>query len=195
MIPIGEKANEAARISVDGFLENDLTKIDKAISLDDEIDDLEQQIDRDAVRYITLCGPVSSDVRLVFLRSKPVMTSNASAMKPTVSPSMKKILTREGRLQNYGTIKETSEIAFGMMSDAITCFLEEDIDLARGLIDRDKQVDKLNRENYKHFAKKGDPNTDNITDFDITLISRSIERIADHSKNLAEEVIYLLTGE
>ncbi len=196
LILIGEKANEAARISVDGFLENDLTKIDKAISLDDEIDELEQEIDRDAVRYITLRGPVSSDVRLVFVAIKASHDiERVGDEAHSIAKHAKKILTREGRLENYGAIKEMSEIAFGMMSDAISCFLEEDIELARELIDRDKKVDKLNRENYKLFAKKGDPNTDNITDFEITLISRSIERIADHSKNLAEEVIYLLTGE
>lgn len=196
LILIGEKANEAARIAVDGFLENDLAKIDKAISLDDEIDQIEQDIDRAAVRYITLRGPVSSDVRLIFVAIKASHDiERVGDEAHSIAKHAKKILTREGRLENYGTIQEMSEIACGMMSDAITCFVEQDIELARELIERDKRVDKLNRENFKAFAKKGDPNTDNVTDFEITLISRSIERIADHSTNLAEEVIYLLTGE
>ncbi|MBT4758694.1 MAG: phosphate transport system regulatory protein PhoU, partial [Opitutae bacterium] len=62
LILIGEKANEAARIAVDGLLEDDLCKIDQALALDDAIDALEVEIDQASVRYITLRSPVSSDV-------------------------------------------------------------------------------------------------------------------------------------
>jgi phosphate transport system protein len=83
-----------------------------------------------------------------------------------------------------------------MMRDAITSFLDENLELAQGIIERDKKVDKLNKQNFKELYKemngsKGEASTQVET----ILISKSIERIADHAKNLAEEVIYLLTGE
>lgn len=52
LILIGEKANEAARLAIDGFLEDDLSKLNQAISLDDAIDELEVEIDQASVRYI-----------------------------------------------------------------------------------------------------------------------------------------------
>lgn len=70
LILIGEKANDAGRLAVEGFIESDLEKTQAAVKLDDEIDDLEVEIDRDSVRYITLRSPVSSDVRLIFVAIK-----------------------------------------------------------------------------------------------------------------------------
>ena len=70
LILIGEKANEAARLAIDGFLEDDLSKLSQAISLDDAIDELEVEIDQASVRYITLRSPVSSDVRFILVAIK-----------------------------------------------------------------------------------------------------------------------------
>ena len=70
LILIGEKANEAARLAIDGFLEDDLSKLNQAISLDDAIDELEVEIDQASVRYITLRSPVSSDVRFILVAIK-----------------------------------------------------------------------------------------------------------------------------
>ena len=57
------------------------------------------------------------------------------------------------------------------------------------------EVDKLNKQNFKELYKEMDGvNGEASTQVETILISKSIERIADHAKNLAEEVIYLLTG-
>ena len=82
-----------------------------------------------------------------------------------------------------------------MMHDAITSFIDEDLELAQGIIKRDKAVDKLNKQNFKELYKEmAGGNGEASTQVETILISKSIERIADHAKNLAEEVIYLLTG-
>lgn len=89
-----------------------------------------------------------------------------------------------------------SVLAFGMLRDAITAFLDEDLEMAEGIIERDKEVDRLNKENYKALSKGvKEESGEASTSIETILISKSIERIADHAKNLAEEVIYLLTGE
>ena len=89
-----------------------------------------------------------------------------------------------------------SQLAFEMMRDAITCLVEEDLQQAQEIITRDKQVDALNRENFQLLSSKMSDDTDrNKSYVETILISKSIERIGDHAKNLAEEVIYLLTGE
>jgi phosphate transport system protein len=82
-----------------------------------------------------------------------------------------------------------------MLRDALTSFLDEDLALARGIIARDKEVDRLNKENFKQLSKEmvGE-NGDAATRIETIFVSKSIERIADHAKNLAEEVIYLMTG-
>jgi phosphate transport system protein len=197
LILIGEKANEAASLAVEGFLESDLEKTQRAVKMDDEIDDLEVEIDRDSVRYITLRSPVSSDVRLIFVAIKASHDlERAGDEAHSIAKKTRSILTRDGKVTNPVAIEEMSKLAFAMLRDALTSFLEEDIELARGIIDRDKEVDRLNKENYKRLSSGMEGESiEASTQIETILISKSIERIADHAKNLAEEVIYLLTGE
>jgi phosphate transport system protein len=197
LILIGEKANEAGRLAVEGFMESDLEKTLLAVGLDDEIDNLEVEIDRDAVRYITLRAPVSSDVRLIFVAIKASHDlERAGDEAHSIAKKTRSILTRDGKVTNPVEIEKMSRLAFAMMRDAITSFLDEDLDLARGIIERDKEVDRLNKENYKALSSSMCTGSiDPETNVETILISKSIERIADHAKNLAEEVVYLLTGE
>jgi len=197
IILIGEKANEAGRLAVEGFVESDLEKTQAAVKMDDEIDDLEVEIDRACVRYITLRSPVSSDVRLIFVAIKASHDlERAGDEAHSIAKRTRSILTRDGKVTNPVAIEEMSRLAFDMMRDAITSFLDENLELARGIIERDKEVDKLNKQNFKNLYKEmNGANGEASTQVETILISKSIERIADHAKNLAEEVIYLLTGE
>jgi len=197
IILIGEKANDAGRLAVDGFIESDLEKAQAALKIDDEIDTLEVEIDRASVRYITLRSPVSSDVRLIFVAIKASHDlERAGDEAHSIAKRTRNILIRDGKVTKPVAIEEMSRLAFDMMRDAITSFIDEDLELAQGIIKRDKEVDKLNKQNFKELYKEmGGVNGEASTQVETILISKSIERIADHAKNLAEEVIYLLTGE
>jgi phosphate transport system protein len=194
---IGEKAVEAGKLAVEGFLENDLEKAEYARRLDDEIDQLEVEIDRAAVRYTALRAPVSSDIRLIFVAIKASRDLERAGDKAhSIAKKTRSILQRDCTTLNKAQIGPMSELAFEMMRDAISCLVEEDLVKARGIIARDKRVDQLNRENFELLSaqmKEGSPQ--NASYVETILISKSIERIGDHAKNLAEEVIYLLTGE
>jgi phosphate transport system protein len=197
LILIGEKANEAGSLAVEGFIQSDLEKTLSAVKMDDEIDDLEVEIDRDSVRYITLRSPVSSDVRLIFVAIKASHDlERAGDEAHSIAKRTRSILTRDGKVTNTVAIEEMSGLAFAMLRDALTSFLEEDLELAHGIIERDKEVDRLNKENFKKLSQGMEGESiEASTQIETILISRSIERIADHAKNLAEEVIYLITGE
>lgn len=197
LVLIGEKANEAGILAVDGFIQSDLEKTQRALALDDQIDDLEVEIDRDSVRYVTLRSPVSSDVRLIFVAVKASHDlERVGDEAHSIAKRTRSILTRDGKVTNTVAIEEMSRRAFAMLRDALTSFLDEDLKLAQGIIERDKEVDRLNKENFKRLSKgMTGESVEASTQIETILISRSIERIADHAKNLAEEVIYLLTGE
>lgn len=197
LILIAEKANEAGRLAVEGFLTSDLEKTQRAIKLDDEIDDLEIAIDRASVRYITLRSPVSSDVRLIFVAIKASHDlERAGDEAHSIAKKTRNILTRDGIVKDPVEIEAMSKLAFAMMNDAINCFLQEDLTLAKNVIHQDKEVDRLNKENYQKLSlAAAEDSIESATQIETILISKSIERIADHAKNLAEEVIYLLTGE
>lgn len=197
LILMGEKANEVACLSIQGFLESDIETVHTALELDDRIDDLEKEIALACERYITLRSPVSTDVRLLLVAIKASHDFERAADEAhSVAKKTKTILSRNGRVEQAVSIEEMSQQACSMIQDAITCFVEEDLEMARAIIDRDKSVDRLNRANFKALTSPEMREAlDDTTRFETILISKSIERIADHAKNLAEEVIYLLTGE
>lgn len=196
LVLIGEKAKEAANTATEGFLENDLEKLNRAIEMDKAIDQLEAEIDQESVRYITLRSPVSIDVRYILVAIKASHDlERAGDEAEKIAIQAKKILSKDGVSGETATIGTMNTLASSMMQDAITAFIEEDIELAKDVIARDKEVNKLNKENFKFFSCSSESNNiENATHFQKIFISKSIERIADHAKNLAEEVIYLLTG-
>ena len=196
LVLIGEKAKEAANIATEGFLENDFKKLSQVIDLDDTIDRLEAEIDRASVRYITLRSPVSIDVRFILVAIKASHDlERAGDEAEKIALQAKKILTVDGVSGETAAIGEMNKLASSMMQDAITALIEEDVELAREVIARDKKVNQLNKKNFKFFSGGAESDrTENTTYFQKIFISKSIERIADHAKNLAEEVIYLLTG-
>jgi phosphate transport system protein len=195
LILIGEKANEAARTAIDGYIAGDMAQIEHAITLDDAIDQLEVEIDQSSVRYITLRSPVSSDVRFILVAIKASHDlERAGDEAHNLALRAKNILEIEGAASDTATIEKMSQLACSMMRDAITSLVEENSELAQAVIARDKEVNALHYENYKHLTSSAeDDGTDSATRFQKVFISKSIERIADHAKNLAEEVIYLLT--
>ena len=197
LILIAEKAYEAGRLAVDGFLTSDLEKTQFAVKLDDEIDDLEVEIDRASVRYMTLRSPVSGDVRLIFVAIKASHDlERVGDEAHSIAKRTRSILVRDGKVTQHAQIEEMSKLAFAMLKDAIACFLEEDLAMARTIMERDKEVDRLNKKNFMILTNNMRAGgVDPSTHVETILISKAIERIADHAKNLAEEVIYLLTGE
>lgn len=197
LILMGEKANQAGTLAVEGFIQSGLEKVQAAFKMDDEIDALEVEIDRASVRYITLRSPVSSDVRLIFVAIKASHDlERAGDEAHSIAKHTRSIIKRDGKVQHPVAIEEMSQLAFAMLHDALTSFLDGDLELAQGIIERDKEVDRLNKDNFKQLSNGiNDGSTEASTKIETILISRSIERIADHAKNLAEEVIYLLTGE
>lgn len=196
LILIGEKANEAARIAVDGFLNSDLEKLNAAIAKDDAIDALEVEIDRASVRYITLRSPVSTDVRFILVAIKASHDlERAGDEAHSIAMKAKNIIARDGQVNNTVTIEKMSQLTGAMMKDAITSLVAGDIDLAKAVIERDKAVNQLHKENFQLLSVGTEADsTEAATRFETILISKSLERIADHAKNLAEEVIYLLTA-
>lgn len=89
-------------------------------------------------------------------------------------------------------LPEMAHLAAQMLKNALDAFVNEDSAAARALIPQDKAVDRLNRENHQLCAEQmiNDPGA--VTRcLNLMVISKSLERIADHAKNVAEEVVYL----
>ena len=83
-----------------------------------------------------------------------------------------------------------------MLKSSLNALVERDIQLCQRILHRDKQVDTLYLEVREWFIEQYTKHPENVgTYLDIFLSAKDFERIADHTCNMAEEVIYLVTGE
>lgn len=195
LILLGEKSYEIARLAIDGLLENDLEKINKAAGMDNYLDDLEREISHACIRYITLISPVSSDLRLLVVALKASRDFERIGDEAhTITLKSASILTSEGTLKEQFNLKEMGNLSCQLIQDAITCFVEEDLEKAFSVLKKDREIDAIN---LNHFEQLTDPSISqqlsDPTRFNILLISKSIERMGDHAKNIAREVMFLLS--
>jgi phosphate transport system protein len=101
-------------------------------------------------------------------------------------------LGREPQLKPYMDIPRMTELATAMLREALDAFVLGDTALAREIIPRDKEVDALNRQLHRELASYMIEAPSNISRcLHLMTISKSLERIADHAKNIAEEAVYL----
>jgi len=192
---MGEKAVESVNLAMQALLESDLEIASRVIEGDDAIDAIETQIDDEVARYVSLRAPVARDLRLLFVAVKASHDLERVGDEATsIASRMRKILAHGSPIEEFGRVPRMCELAVQMLGDALSSFIQEDETLAYTIVQRDKEVDSLNRENFKAFVELMKLNPDNVNACtEMVFISKSLERIADHAKNIAEEVYFLLT--
>jgi len=195
LLQMGDRAIEQTRLSLRALMEADLSLADKVISTDDDIDKLEVQIDDEAIRYMTLRGPVASELRVVIVGMKASHDLERVGDEATNIARRSRKLAIEPKLELYADIPRMANIALEMLRDALDCFVHEDEQKALAVIRRDSEVDNINRLVYRRLTSYMIEKPDTIARaLELMFISKSIERIADHATNIAEEMIYLAKG-
>lgn len=195
LLQMGDRAIEQVRLSVRALTEADLAIADRVIQADDELDQLEVQIDDEAIRYMTLRGPVATELRLVIVGMKASHDLERVGDEATSIARRARRLAIEPKVDLYADLLRMTNIALEMLHDALDCFVHVDDQKALSVIRRDPEVDNLNRIVYRRLTSYMIENPDTIARaLELMFISKSLERIADHATNIAEEMIYLAKG-
>jgi phosphate transport system protein len=197
LVLMGEKSHSAVGKAVTALLEHDLDLAKVVTKEDDDIDSLEIEIDRESTRYLTLRAPVATDLRLitVALKASHELERIGDEARSIAKRVIRLISKGGGTGNEFAQLPEMAEKVQKLLRDSLHCLFHEDVDLAYAVIDMDAAIDRINKDHFRGFIKKveSDPqHTERY--FDLILISKSLERIADHGTNLAEEVIFLLTA-
>jgi phosphate transport system protein len=196
LILMGERSIDAVRLAMQALLADDVSMAGQVIALDDEIDRLEVLIDAECVRYITLRQPVAHDVRLMTVAMKANHELERVGDEATSIAKRARRLAEFGKVDEFHNIPRMGDLALEQLRDAMDAFITENVDKALLVPRRDKEVDDLNRDNYVKFTDKISAHSDTShATIELIFISKSLERIADHATNIAEEVVYLLKGE
>lgn len=193
---MGQKSLELFGLSLRALSEQSPELADQVIREDDQIDNLEKAIDAEAIRYMSLRSPMAQDLRLLMVGMKVSHDLERVGDEACSIAKRAKKLSAVHPAMPLLEIPEMSDLALEMLRDALNSLLEGDNELAVSIPVRDKEVDRLNRRLYDvlsgqlHSEPSGIPQT-----LDLIFVAKSIERIADHATNIAEEVIFLFRGQ
>jgi phosphate transport system protein len=196
LVQMGEKAIEQVRLAVRALVEADPDLARQVRAGDDVLDRLEVLIDEEGVRYMSLRNPVASDLRLVVVGMKAGHDLERVGDEANNIAKRAIRLASEPPLKPFVILPRMAATAQEMLRDALDCFLHHDNEKALAVIRRDQEVDDYHRELYRELSAFMAERPETISRaLELMFISKSLERIADHATNIAEEMVYLAKGE
>jgi phosphate transport system protein len=167
---------------------------DLAVRVKDDdtiIDQCEIEVDDLAIQLLAK-APLASDLRLVTVAMK--ISQNLERVGDEAAKIAKRArdLSREPPLKLNLELPQMAALALALLKAALDSFVNHDSAAARAIIPRDKEVDALNKKINGELTLHMMENRDSIPRcLNLITAARSLERIADHAKNVAEEVVYL----
>ncbi len=187
-------ARNAVTRAVQSLVERDEALARRVIADDDIVDQLEIKVDEVAVNLLSK-APLASDLRLITIAMKVSHDLERVCDEATTISRRAIELNSEPQLKPYVDIPLMTQIALQMLDHAINAFVNRDPQQARAVIKRDKEVDLLNKQLHRELAGFMIEKPATITRaLNLMVISKSLERIADHATNIGEEVVYLYEG-
>ncbi len=185
------------RDAMNSLHEGSIELAEKVLRSDVEINQLEVSLDSACTNLIVRRQPAANDLRTVMATTKVITDLERIGDEASkIARSAKSLQSRSTPSKDYyETIKVIADTASGMLHDALDAFARLDKELAIKLIGRDALID---REFHAMMPKlidymTGEPPIIGAT-LDLLWIAKSIERIGDHSTNVAEHVIYIVEG-
>ena len=155
------------------------------------IDQFEVEIDDLVIQLLTK-APLASNLRLVTTAMK--ISQNIERIGDEASKIAKRArdLSQEPPVKIVLDLPRMAGLALGMLKAALDAFVNQDPAAARVIIPRDKEVDALNKQIHSALVQHmvEDPETISRC-LHLMVVSKSLERIADHATNVAEDVVYL----
>jgi phosphate transport system protein len=164
---------------------------------DKVIDALEQQVNEECVRTIALRAPVSQDLRTIltvikisgslerigdYAKNMAKRTSVLAEMRPITGPD--------------STLRRMSRDVQQMLKDVLDAYIRRDINLAQDIRQRDNEIDQMYNALFREFLTFMMEDPRNITAcMHLHFIAKNVERMGDLVTNIAEQVIFLVTGE
>jgi phosphate transport system protein len=192
LLMMASLANRNLALSMRALIERDEKLAASVEAEDSQLDELEVTIDELVINHMATHAPVATDCRFMLVASK--ISSNLERIADqAVSIARRSIeLNKEPLLKPLIDIPRMAQIAESMLRDSVTALIDRKPELAQEIIKRDKEVDLINKQLARELLSfmLEDPST--ITRaLNLTIVARCLERVADHCKNIAEEVYYL----
>ena len=192
LLAMASHAEEAVHTAVRALTERNDDLAEKVTADDAIIDQYEIELDEVAIRMLALKAPVASDLRMITVAMKISHDLERVGDEATTIARRAIELNKEPQLKPYVDIPRMATLGLEMLKEALDAFVNRAPERARAIIPRDKEVDAINKQVQRELVSFMIENPATITRaLNLMVISKSLERIADHATNIAEEVVYI----
>lgn len=196
MMKMGSLIENAIQLAISALVSNDIEKANRAIKFDDQIDEQERNIEKHCLKLLLQQQPVASDLRVISSALKMVTDMERIGDHASDISEITIMLSQEKDLKLLSQIKEMAKETTYMVIKSVEAFVQRNIALAQMVIKKDDRVDQLFSELKSEIIKMINSNEeDGEQATDLLMIGKYFERIGDHATNIAEWVIFSITGE
>jgi phosphate transport system protein len=192
LLTMGGMVEERVHRAVHALVHRGEEDAQRIIATDKEVNDLQMDIDNRCLRLLATQTPLAVDLRLITSAMKINADLERIGDQAVNIAESVLVLVPQPPLKPLIDIPRMASIAEKMIRDALDGFVKNDAALARDVLRRDDEVDELKDQVFRELLTymMADPGTIQRA-LSLILISRNLERIADHATNIAEDVIFI----
>ncbi len=196
MLKMGSMVEDAIHKSIQALKERRPELATAVIEEDDEIDEYEILLEEKCTKLIALQQPVARDLRTIIVIAK--LATDLERMGDHASNIARMVLEigDDPLIKPLIDIPRMTEIVTRRLRESLDAFINLDMELAKKVAREDEEVDVLDQQIFRELITfmLQDPRTIKQAS-SLLFISRFLERIGDHSTNICERVIYMVSGE
>ncbi len=194
LLRMGSLCEEMVHYAVKVVVERDDKHLPAVQDWERQVNAAHIDIDEVCLRLIALHQPAAGDLRLIAAAIK-INSDLERVGDQAVNIAETGVYLLKEPVIKLGDIPRMVEVAAGMLKDSLDAFARGDVDLARDVIKRDDEEDRLKSQTFNELVTLMQRDASAIQrGMDIILIARNLERIADHATNIAEDVIFMVLG-
>jgi len=193
LLNMGALVEDRVHRAVHALMDRDVDDAAAVAAGDQEVNDLQIEIDDRCIKLLALQQPMATDLRLITSAIKiNADLERIGDQAVNIAESAVKVLTHSPARPSVD-LRRIAELAERMTRESLDAFVRKDVTLARAVILRDDEVDRLKDKLFGELIATMVSDPQSIPDaLSFILISRNLERIADHATNIAEDVIFMV---
>ena len=196
VLQMGGLVEEQIVQAMDALISGDMERIERVIANDHRVNAMEVELDESCSHIIARRQPAAGDLRLLITVIKTITDLERIGDEAEKIARMAKLIHTAERLHMPRMdLSHIADRAVQMLRQSLDCFARLDIAAAMAVVKQDSEVDDSFRAIMRQLITfmMEDPRTISRS-LEILFIAKAVERIGDHSKNMAEYVIYMVKG-
>jgi phosphate transport system protein len=195
VLRMGSLVEEAITKAVDALTRSDTKLADEILKADDYVDDLNVLIETNCLNLLALQQPMASDLRTIAAMLDIVIDLERIGDHACDIAQITKNLANEPQLKPLVDIPLMAAKAREMLRESLDAFSHHDAQAAHAVPAKDDEVDRLYRKVFAELIQfmANDPKAIGRAS-NLILVALYLERIADHSTNICERVVYMVEG-